>query len=146
MSAKYCTCFHRWRSRESSLLNKPGSKVTSNFSNNRWLGVKGSLSFGSLDTVVMGQLFMILSTSHIKVTRLSSSVVCSRSRACGIVSGIHVTTHMVPFMGFRPIMNKSDSNGFNCGNTTPQRCGIASFRFSCNVILLWYLSRRRTGN
>ena len=84
MSAKYCTCFHRRRDRESSLLNKPGGKLTSDLSNNRWSGVKGSLSFGSLETVVMGRLFMMLSTSHIKVTRLSSSVVCSRSRACRI--------------------------------------------------------------
>ena len=54
-----------------------GGKVTSDLRNNRWFGVRGSILFGSLDTGVMGRLFMMFSTSHIKVTRRWSSAICS---------------------------------------------------------------------
>lgn len=84
------------RDRESSLLNRPGDKETSDLSNNKWLGVKGSLSFGLLDTVVMGQLYIILSTSHIKVARLSSSVGCSRSSACRIFRTVRMHLSQIP--------------------------------------------------
>ena len=66
--------------------------MSSDLSNNRWFGVRGSISFGSLDTGVMGRLFMMLSTSDIKVTRLSSSVICSRSKACRIFRTVTYTS------------------------------------------------------
>ena len=84
ISTRYCTCFHLRHENESSFLNKPGGKVTYDLSNNRWFSVRGSISFGSLDTGVIGRPFMMLSTSHIKVTRLLSSVICSQSKACRI--------------------------------------------------------------
>ena len=65
ISARYCICFHLRRENESSFLNRPGGKETSDLSNNRWFGVRGSISFGSLDTGVMDRLFMMLSISHI---------------------------------------------------------------------------------
>ena len=81
ISARYCTCFHRRRESKSSFLNRPGGGIISDLSNKRWFGVRGSTSVGSLDKVVMGRLFMILSTSHYRVVKLSSSVSCSRSKA-----------------------------------------------------------------
>ena len=81
MSTRYCTCLQRQRDSKSSFLNKPGGKGSSDLSNNKWFGVKGSMSFGSLDTTVMGRLFIILSTSHIDVDRLSSSMTCSHNKA-----------------------------------------------------------------
>lgn len=89
ISTRYCTCFHLRHENESSFLNRPGGKVTYDLSNNRWFSVRGSLSFGSLGTGVIGRPFMMLSTSHIKVTRLLSSVICSQSKACRIFRTVH---------------------------------------------------------
>lgn len=90
ISSRYCTCFHVQLENKSSFLNRLGGKVTSDLRNNRWFGVMGSILFGSLDTGVMGRLFVMLSTSHIKVTRLSSSAICSRSKACRIFRTVHI--------------------------------------------------------
>ena len=54
--------FHVQLENKSSFLNRLGGKVTSDLRNNRWFGVRGSILFGSLDTGVMGRLFMMLST------------------------------------------------------------------------------------
>ena len=54
--------------------------MTSDLRNNRWFGVRGSILFGSLDTGVIGRLFMMLSTSHIKVTRRSFSAIALEAR------------------------------------------------------------------
>ena len=90
ISVRYCTCFHRRRESKSSFLNRPGGEIISDLSNNRWLGVKGSMSLGSLDTVMMGRLFMMLSTSHLRVTKLPSSAICSHSKACRIFQMVRI--------------------------------------------------------
>ena len=80
ISARYCTCFHVQLENKSSFLNRLGGRVTSDLRNNRWFGVRGSILFGSLDTGVIGRLFMMLSTSHIKVTRRSFSAIALEAR------------------------------------------------------------------
>ena len=96
ISARYCTCFHVQLENKSSFLNRLGGKVTSDLRNNRWFGVRGSILFGSLDTGVIGRLFMMLSTSHIKVTRRSSSAICSRSKACRIFRTVRIHLSQMP--------------------------------------------------
>ena len=91
ISAWYWTCFHLRRKNESFFMNRLGGKVTSDLSNNTWFGFRGSISFG-----VMGRLFMMLSTSHIKVTRLSSSVICSRGKASRIFRMVRIHLSQKP--------------------------------------------------
>lgn len=81
ISARYWTCFHLRRDNRSSLWNKPGGIGGLEHSSTKWLGVKGCLSGKSLKTVLIGQLFIILSTLHIKVVRLLLLWICSWRRA-----------------------------------------------------------------
>ena len=74
--AKICTRFHlAWNLSESS--NSLGAEHGLCRSNKMWLGVKGSKSPGSLDTLVIGLLFRIFSTSTRNVTKVSSLTRCS---------------------------------------------------------------------
>lgn len=69
-----------------SFRKTPGGMDESHFSNRSWFGVRGSGSAGSPERKVLGRLFKMLSTSHIRVTRPSSSTVCSWRRARTILS------------------------------------------------------------
>ena len=62
--ARYCTCFHRFLVYKSSFLKSPGGKSGLLFSCRRWFGVSGSRSFGSLEAVVIGRSFRMVSSSH----------------------------------------------------------------------------------
>lgn len=72
----YCICLHRHLVYRSSGLNKPGGKLAWILSCRRWLGVSGSRSLRSFETVVNGRLLSIASTSHKIVWSPSSSRVC----------------------------------------------------------------------
>ena len=50
----------------------------------------------ALDTTVMGRLFIILSTSHISVERLPSSVISSRNKACRILRAVRIHLSQIP--------------------------------------------------
>lgn len=64
-SARYYTCLQRFFvAYRSSWLKIPGGRLGWVFINNRWLGVRGSNSCGSSDTLVMGRPFIMLSTSQ----------------------------------------------------------------------------------
>ena len=80
-SAKYCTCRHLLLEYVSLFKNKPGGRGVSLRSRRRWFGDSGSKSFGSSETVVRGLPLIMLSHSHNKVWRLSSSRLCSLTRA-----------------------------------------------------------------
>ena len=84
ISAGYWTCLHLLQDSRSSLRKRPGGIGDWDRSSNKWLGVSGSCSHGSLETLVIGWSFIILSTSPSKVVRPSSSIICSRRRACKI--------------------------------------------------------------
>ena len=96
ISAKYCTCLHLRRDSWSSLLNSPGGIGDSERKSSKWLGIKGSRSWGTVETVMIGRPFIMLSTSHIKVTRPSSSVVCSRSSTWSIFRVVRIHRSQTP--------------------------------------------------
>ena len=70
-SAIYWTFRHLRRTHRSSLLNSPGGRFGFLLSSGRWFGVRTSKSSGSLDTLVMGLLFTIASTLHMRFWRFS---------------------------------------------------------------------------
>ena len=96
MSARYCTCLHLRCDRESSFWNNPGGIWGSYRKRSKWLGVKGSRSCKSPETVVIGQLFKILSTSQKRVARLSSSMVCVWSNAGRILQVMRIQRSQTP--------------------------------------------------
>ena len=69
----------------SSLLKTPGGKFGLALNNNRWFGVRGSRSFGSLLPGVNGLRFKIPSTSLINVGSVSSETSCCPSSALKIL-------------------------------------------------------------
>lgn len=75
-SARYWTCFHRLLAYKSSFLKSPGGKRGLDFNCRRWFGVRGSRSFVSPDTVVMGRSLRIHSTLQKAACYISSSNVC----------------------------------------------------------------------
>ena len=74
MFERYWTCFHLRREK----------------------GVKASKSRWSVETVVSGQPFIILSPSHIRVDKLSSSIVCIWSRAWSIFCAVQMQHSHTP--------------------------------------------------
>ena len=72
-SAKICVCRHFFLTRISSFTKDPGGKVWTVRCSNRWLGVKGSQSFGSSEAGESGLEFKIDSTSVRTVVNTSSS-------------------------------------------------------------------------
>ena len=78
-----------WRQRRllyiSSLLKTPGGKFGLALSNNRWFGVRGSRSLGSLLTGINGLPFKIPSTSLISVRSISSETSCCPSKVLRIL-------------------------------------------------------------
>ena len=96
ISANYCTCLHLQHDSWSSLLNSPGGIGDSECKSSKWLGIKGSRSWGSVETVIIGQPFIMLSNSHIKVTRPLSSVACSWSSARSIFWVVRIHRSQTP--------------------------------------------------
>ena len=84
-SRGYLPCLHLRRDSWSSLLNSPGGTGDSEHKSSKWLGVKGSRSWGSVETVMNGRAFIMLSTSHIggwsRVRRSTgrSTIFCSQT-------------------------------------------------------------------
>jgi len=68
-----------------SLLKTPGGKFGLALNNNRWFGVRGSRSFGSLLTGVNGLPFKIPWTSLTNVRSISSETSCCPSKALRIL-------------------------------------------------------------
>ena len=52
VSARYCTCLHLGRDKESSFWNNPGGIWGSDCKRSKWLGVKSSGSCESLETIL----------------------------------------------------------------------------------------------
>ena len=72
--AKYCTLRHQQRMYTSFFWNYPGGgNNTVDLAVRIWLGVSGSRSSGSPDTVVKGLELITASTSHMRVRNDSSS-------------------------------------------------------------------------
>ena len=120
ISARYWTCFHLRRDNRSSLWNKPGGIGGLEHSSSKWLGVKGCLSGRSLKTVLIGQLFIILSTSHIKVVRLLLLWIYSQRRACRIFHMVQMQRSHTPLTcepwGARDALSCHWWNSFRCLN------------------------------
>lgn len=120
ISARYWTCFHLRRDNRSSLWNKPGGIGGLENSSTKWLGVKGCLSGRSLKTVLIGQLFIILSTSHMKVVRLLLLWICSWRRACRIFHMVQMQRSHTPLTcepwGARDALSCHWWNSFRCLN------------------------------
>ena len=95
-SARYWTCFQRLLEYVSSLLKMPGGMLGWDFSSNKWLGVRGSRSFGSSETLVSGLLLMMLSTSHMIVCRQSSFTACSFNRELRILRTVRICLSQTP--------------------------------------------------
>ena len=75
-SAKYCTCFQRCLEYTSELENTPGDKLGDAPTCNKWFGVRGALSSGSMMIGVSGREFKMHSTSVNNVSSVSSVTVC----------------------------------------------------------------------
>ena len=86
----------------------------------KWLGVKGCLSGRSLKTVLIGQLFIILSTSHIKVVRLLLLWIYSQRRTCRIFHMVQMQRSHTPLTcepwGARDALSCHWWNSFRCLN------------------------------
>ena len=72
--AKICACCHFFLTKISSFTKDPGGKVWTGLCSNRWLGVKGSQSFGSSQARGSGLEFKIDLTSIRTVVNTSSSM------------------------------------------------------------------------
>lgn len=114
ISARYWTCFHLRRDNRSSLWNKPGGIGGLEHSS------KGCLSGRSLKTVLIGQLFIILSTSHIKVVRLLLLWIYPQRRACRIFHMVQMQRSHTPLTcepwGARDALSCHWWNSFRCLN------------------------------
>ena len=96
MSERYWTCLHLRRDKQSSSRNNPGGIWGADRKRSRWLGVKASGSRASVETVVRGRPFIILSTSQRRVVRLSSSMVCVWSRAWSVFRVVRIQRSQTP--------------------------------------------------
>ena len=96
ISARYCTCFHLRREKESSFWNNPGGIWGSERKRSKWFGVRGSGSLESLETVVIGRPFMILSTSHKRVSKPPSSTVWFWSKTWRILRIVRMQHSQTP--------------------------------------------------
>ncbi len=98
-SAIYWTWRHLRLEYRSALSKTPGDIDGFTFSSSKWFGVRGSKSFGSLDTLVMGRLLIIASTSHKSVWRLSSSRDCCFTMELRIFRTVRICRSQTSMVG-----------------------------------------------
>ena len=95
MFERYWTWFHLRQAKQSSSLKRPGGNWVSHCKRSRWFGVKASKSRWSVETVVSGRPFIVLSTSHSRVDKLPS-IVCIWNKAWSIFRTVRMQHSHAP--------------------------------------------------